>query len=233
MTTSDNLTSGFSPTRPGSTSAGTSAGSNMGSGALSTGPASGPSADSSGTATDGWRGEAFDRRPHSKPSTRMNTAIARNPDVVHIRKYPNRRLYDTSQSRHLTHDGVIEIVNAGRTVQVTDSRSGEDITTIVLLQILIERDPAKLQAVPAELLHRAMRSEPSALRDLATKGIAAWRGTATSGERVDNHVAARPAPTAAERPMPARPAMPTNGVSHANSAPADNGRPKAKPKRLD
>ncbi|MBL9150242.1 MAG: polyhydroxyalkanoate synthesis regulator DNA-binding domain-containing protein [Phycisphaerae bacterium] len=167
----------------------------------------------------------------------MNPSIARNPDVVHIRKYPNRRLYDTSQSRHLTHDGVIEIVNAGRTVQVTDSRSGEDITTIVLLQILIERDPAKLQAVPAELLHRAMRSDPNALRDVATKAIGAWRGAATPSERTDNHVTnhvtTRPAAISLERPTPARPAMPTNGVSHSTGATADNGRPKAKPKRVD
>lgn len=104
-------------------------------------------------------------------------------DVIAIRKYPNRRLYDTSQSRHLTHDGVIDLVLSGKTVQVTDSRTGSDITTIVLLQILIERDPLKLLAIPPALLHSVLRSETQALRERATAAIAAWSVRPDAPER--------------------------------------------------
>lgn len=92
-------------------------------------------------------------------------------DPVRIRKYPNRRLYDTSRSRHLTHQGVIDLVTGGHTVEVTDSRTGADITNVVLLQILIERDPARLSAVPGSLLHRLMRAEPGHIREACARAM--------------------------------------------------------------
>lgn len=101
-------------------------------------------------------------------------AFAGGDDVVRIRKYPNRRLYDTSRSRHLTHDGVIALVAEGRTVQVTDSRSGADITNAVLLQIMIERDPQKIAALPSDLVIRAMRSDAGPLSSAAREALAAW-----------------------------------------------------------
>jgi polyhydroxyalkanoate synthesis repressor PhaR len=99
-------------------------------------------------------------------------------DPVRIRKYPNRRLYDTSRSRHLTHDGVIALVAEGRMVQVTDSRSGADITNAVLLQILIERDPAKVAAIPSELVLRAMRADSSVVSQLAALALRSWPASA-------------------------------------------------------
>lgn len=101
-------------------------------------------------------------------------AFAGGDDVVRIRKYPNRRLYDTSRSRHLTHDGVIALVAEGRTVQVTDSRSGADITNAVLLQIMIERDPQKIAALPSDLVIRAMRCDAGPLSSAAREALAAW-----------------------------------------------------------
>ena len=96
--------------------------------------------------------------------------------LICIRKYPNRRLYDTSRSRHLTHDGVLALIADGRTVQVTDSRTGTDITNAVLLQIMIERDPSRLRAIPSALVHRAMRCDMTALNPIATRALEAWRG---------------------------------------------------------
>ncbi|MDZ4755054.1 MAG: polyhydroxyalkanoate synthesis regulator DNA-binding domain-containing protein [Phycisphaerae bacterium] len=96
-------------------------------------------------------------------------------ETIRIRKYPNRRLYDTSRSCHLTHDGVLAVLAEGKSVQVTDSRSGADITNSVLLQILIERDPAKIAAIPSALIHRAMRSDVSTLKQAADAALAAWK----------------------------------------------------------
>jgi polyhydroxyalkanoate synthesis repressor PhaR len=79
-------------------------------------------------------------------------------DVIRIRKYPNRRLYDTSRSTHLTHDEVLAIVRRGQRVQISDSRTETDITNEVLLQILIAREPAVVAALPTITLLAIARS---------------------------------------------------------------------------
>jgi polyhydroxyalkanoate synthesis repressor PhaR len=84
-------------------------------------------------------------------------------DVIRIRKYPNRRLYDTSRSTHLTHDEVLAIVRRGNRVQISDSRTEADITNEVLLQILVARDPALVSALPTNALLAIARSTPEAI----------------------------------------------------------------------
>ena len=81
-------------------------------------------------------------------------------DVIRIRKYPNRRLYDTSRSTHLTHDEVLAIIRRGNRVQISDSRSEADITNEVLLQILVARDPELVSALPTSTLLAIARSTP-------------------------------------------------------------------------
>lgn len=85
---------------------------------------------------------------------------ATSNDVIRIRKYPNRRLYDTSRSTHLTHDEVLAIVRRGQRVQISDSRTETDITNEVLLQILIAREPAIVAALPTSTLLSIARSTP-------------------------------------------------------------------------
>jgi len=85
---------------------------------------------------------------------------ATSNDVIRIRKYPNRRLYDTSRSTHLTHDEVLAIVRRGQRVQISDSRTETDITNEVLLQILIAREPAIVAALPTAALLSIARSTP-------------------------------------------------------------------------
>lgn len=159
------------------------------------------------------------------------------PEVIRIRKYPNRRLYDTSRSCHLTHQGVVQLVTEGKTVQVTDSRSGADITNIVLLQIIIERDPAKLQSLPNALLHKVMRAEAAELQAIANE-LLEGRGGGVGPK--SGFVATQPVrtPVAPERVAP--PSQPSRSVA----APAsngtkswlsgdDSGRTKARAKRND
>ena len=60
-----------------------------------------------------------------------------------IKKYENRRLYDTKGSRYVNLDGVAEMVRSGEDIQVIDSKTGEDVTRHVLTQIIVDgaRDP--------------------------------------------------------------------------------------------
>lgn len=82
----------------------------------------------------------------------------------HIKKYPNRRYYDQSQSAHVTLQQLHDSVAAGNIIVVTDSRTGEDITNLVLIQILLEKEQPKLLLFPASLLHQMVRSDSSVLR---------------------------------------------------------------------
>lgn len=56
---------------------------------------------------------------------------------LRITKYSNRRLYDAANSRHLTLDQLVELIKEGHDVEVIDSKSKEDLTQNVLMQILI------------------------------------------------------------------------------------------------
>jgi len=90
------------------------------------------------------------------------------PQLIQINKYPNRRLYDQTRSRHITHDELYDLVVAGHTVMVTDSKSGADITNLVLAQALIEKTPEKFGAFPPELLHLLIRASDQMIRGMAS-----------------------------------------------------------------
>jgi len=57
-----------------------------------------------------------------------------------IKKYPNRRLYDTQQSRYITLTNVKELVMQGVEFQVLDTNTSEDLTRTILLQIIMEEE---------------------------------------------------------------------------------------------
>jgi len=85
------------------------------------------------------------------------------PQVYQIKKYPNRRFYDTTRSRHVTQDELFRLVQQGNSIQVTDSNSGADITNQVLAQMILERDPPKLDLFPAGLLHQVIQANQQIL----------------------------------------------------------------------
>ncbi|MEZ5276552.1 MAG: polyhydroxyalkanoate synthesis regulator DNA-binding domain-containing protein [Opitutaceae bacterium] len=76
---------------------------------------------------------------------------------VEIRKYPNRRYYNTRESRHITLQEICDLVRDGHDIRVTDSKSGEDITGAVLTQILLELESPKLAFFPVSLLQHLIR----------------------------------------------------------------------------
>jgi polyhydroxyalkanoate synthesis repressor PhaR len=59
-----------------------------------------------------------------------------------IKKYPNRRLYDTTTSSYITLTEIKHLVMAGHTFAVKDAKSGEDLTRSILLQIILEEESA-------------------------------------------------------------------------------------------
>ncbi len=91
--------------------------------------------------------------------------------TIQISRYPNRRLYDRTHSRHVTQEELYDLVVKGGTVQITDSATGHDITSQTLLQLLIERDPIKLAAVPAEIMHLIVRSSEGMLQSFFAQAM--------------------------------------------------------------
>ncbi len=58
------------------------------------------------------------------------------PVTVVIKKYGNRRLYDSSSSKYINLDDIAEFVRAGKDVQVVDAKSGQDLTRVTLTKII-------------------------------------------------------------------------------------------------
>ena len=74
-----------------------------------------------------------------------------------IRKYANRRLYDTVASRHVTLEDLRRLVVAGETIKVVDDKSGEDLTRAVLLQIISEQEQFGAPVLGPPLLELIIR----------------------------------------------------------------------------
>jgi len=95
---------------------------------------------------------------------------AQSPAPIVLKKYGNRRLYDTSSSRYVTIGEVEAMVQSGKDILVKDAKSGDDITKEILVQLLLERDSARA-ALPTGLLQQAVRLANSPLKDGLVKAV--------------------------------------------------------------
>lgn len=78
-------------------------------------------------------------------------------DVIVIKKYANRRLYDTSASAYVTLEHLSRLVREGRDFVVQDARSGEDITRSVLAQIIFEQENREEGVLPISFLRQIIQ----------------------------------------------------------------------------
>src|SRR5689334_1801232 len=76
------------------------------------------------------------------------------PEPVVIKKYANRRLYNTSTSSYVTLDDLSHMVKAGRDFVVFDAKSGDDITRAVLTQIIVEEEQKGQNLLPISFLRQ-------------------------------------------------------------------------------
>lgn len=74
--------------------------------------------------------------------------------VIVIKKYANRRLYDTSTSQYVTLDHLRDLVKNGTDFQVVDAKSGEDLTRGVLAQIIFEEEARGANLLPVDFLRQ-------------------------------------------------------------------------------
>ena len=83
-----------------------------------------------------------------------------------IKKYPNRRLYDTKTSSYITLADVKQMVLKQEDFQVVDAKSGEDLTRQILLQIILEEESGGVPMFSSELLSQLIRFYGNAMQGL-------------------------------------------------------------------
>lgn len=87
------------------------------------------------------------------------------PDKIILKKYANRRLYDTEQSRYVTLAEVADRIRNGQQVEVFDAKTKEDVTAFILTQIVLEEARNKNILLPAPLLHMVIQFGDNVLMD--------------------------------------------------------------------
>ncbi len=75
------------------------------------------------------------------------------PQTVILKKYANRRLYDTEKSVYVTLNQVADYIRDGRNVAIIDAKTKEDVTAFTLTQIILEEAKNKNALLPVPLLH--------------------------------------------------------------------------------
>jgi polyhydroxyalkanoate synthesis repressor PhaR len=86
----------------------------------------------------------------------MGPLVTTAPERHLIKKYANRKLYDTRTSRYITLDGIAQLVREGHEIKVVDRDNGQDLTQVTLSQIVLEeekRGPTRLVDAGGEMLH--------------------------------------------------------------------------------
>ena len=74
-----------------------------------------------------------------------------------IKRYSNRKLYDTQESRYVTLEEIEEMIRGGREISVVDASSGEDLTSVTLTQIILEHERTHRGTLPTGFLHQLIK----------------------------------------------------------------------------
>ncbi len=90
--------------------------------------------------------------------------------TVLIKRYANRKLYNTDTSRYITLKGIAELIEGGEDVRVVDNETGEDITSVALSQILVDNE-RESRSVPKTLLSDLIQRSGDALYGALRRGV--------------------------------------------------------------
>ena len=104
----------------------------------------------------------------SRSVSRASRSDPGKPKLV-IKKYSDRRLYDSSASRYVKLDDVARMVREGIEVKVVDARSGKDLTYLILTQIILEDARERETPLPLQLLQQLVKAS-----DKATHNFLSW-----------------------------------------------------------
>ena len=110
-----------------------------------------------------------------------------------IRRYDNRKLYDPAARRYVTLEDIAAMVGGGEDVKVVDQKTGEDLTNVILAQVLLDRLKDRTAIVPRQVLVRLIRAtshQPGSTSDWGGPQEAAARAR-QEAERIASTLMAR------------------------------------------
>jgi polyhydroxyalkanoate synthesis repressor PhaR len=90
-----------------------------------------------------------------------------------VKRYSNRKLYDTTTSRYVALDDIAAMVRSGEEVEVTDNETGADLTAVTLAQIILEEERRRASFLSLSLLRELVRSGGSTLADVTNRSLEA------------------------------------------------------------
>ncbi len=90
---------------------------------------------------------------------------------IEIRRYQNRKLYDTERSTYVTLEDIAVIVKRGDDVRIIDNRTKEDLTSVTLTQIIFEEEKKKKGFLPMGALKKIIQNGGDTIKDLVEKTI--------------------------------------------------------------
>jgi polyhydroxyalkanoate synthesis repressor PhaR len=97
------------------------------------------------------------RTPAAEDSTTPDAASSVTPGERVLKKYPNRRLYDTQTSSYITLVDVKKMVLSGQAFVVRDAKTSEDLTRSILLQIILEEETGGVPIFSTQMLSQVIR----------------------------------------------------------------------------
>ena len=129
-------------------------------------------------------------------------------DQLVIKRYGNRRLYNTETRQYVNYQDLIKLARSGADFQVIDSTTSEDVTKAVLIQLILEEEKNNHNVLPTAFLFQLLRSNDESLQDFfknhLTASLAAYMKTKEEFDKRFRSVMemAIPSPQAWEKLIP-------------------------------
>src|ERR1700738_583600 len=102
-----------------------------------------------------------------------------------IKRYSNRKLYDTQESRYVTLEELEELIRAGKEISVGDASTGEDLTSVTLAQIILENERSRRAGLPTAFLHQLIKHGEAGQEFVQKSLKASLEGAMTSQREAD------------------------------------------------
>lgn len=124
-----------------------------------------------------------------------------------IKRYGNRKLYDTSRSRYITLNEIARLVRSGNDVKVTDNENGDDLTAVTFAQIILEEEKRRSSLISLDLLRELVQHGEDTLAQLRTQVEKGVEAIGTIGEKAGRRMQEMVAGAVAPEPEEGAPAV--------------------------
>ena len=99
-----------------------------------------------------------------------------------IKRYGNRKLYDTHQSRYVTLEEISQMIRQGQDIKVIENKTQEDLTNVTFTQIMLEQEKSKRNLLPRSVLRNLIEQSGGSLSEWLQKGRESFATMKTEAE---------------------------------------------------